>query len=240
MEKIPVEYLLKSYSVRGKILGNPRSQNTGLSKAPTCNGYRSSKLVLSGVGGDRWNQDLASAGVSCLHSLFSALLALACFKIAPLRHSSLRECPERIYRFFIVLQDHTPKMCFPSLPIGPFMKMVARIMPVFFSVGLFFSCRGSQLEKTASCGSQNICVSRRECGRDCKQRLRGRGGRRVDLFVRFVSTHLSLTLFSWSSIAEPCTHGVCIAKTVLSCNHTLPYPVIWYPEPVHLISSRPA
>lgn len=138
-----------------------------------------------------------------------------------------------------VLQDHTPKMCFPFLPIGPFMKMVARIIPAFFSGGLFFSCGGSQLEKLASCSSQSICVSRRECGRDYKQRLWGGGGRGVDLLVHFVSTQLSLTLFSWSGITVPCTPQVWIAKTVLSRSHTLPYPVVWYLEPLHLISSRP-
>ena len=101
-----------------------------------------------------------------------------------------------IHILLTVLQDHTPKMCFPSLPIGPFMKTVARIISAFFSGGLFFSRGESQLEKPVSCSSQNICVSRRECRRDYKQCLWGGGRRGVDLLVHSVSTQLSLTLFS--------------------------------------------
>lgn len=138
-----------------------------------------------------------------------------------------------------VLRDHIPEMCFPSLPIRSFVKMVAGIIPAFFFWGLFFSCGGSQLEKPASCSSQNICVSRRECSRDYKQCLWGGGERGVDLLIHFVSTQLSLALFSWSGITVPCTPQVWIAKTLLSHNHTLPYPVLWYPGPLHLISSRP-
>lgn len=34
-----------------------------------------------------------------------------------------------------VLRDHIPKMCFPSLPIRSFVKMVARFIPAFFFWG---------------------------------------------------------------------------------------------------------
>lgn len=69
-----------------------------------------------------------------------------------------------------VLQYHTPKMCFSSLPIRSFMEKVARIIPVlgcFFSRGLSFSCGIIQLEKLAvrrGCGgtSSNVSGRRRE------------------------------------------------------------------------------
>lgn len=38
-----------------------------------------------------------------------------------------------------ILQDHTAKMCFPSLPIEPFIKLVARIIPVVIFLGVYSS-----------------------------------------------------------------------------------------------------
>lgn len=141
----------------------------------------------------------------------------------PLRHSSLRECLEQIYSFFpttmynLFFQDHKPKIRFPSLPIGRFMKMVSRIIPVlpfYFSGVLFFSCGGSELEKPASCHSQNICLPRRESSRDYKQQLWGRGGRGADLLMHFASTQPSLTLFSWIDTFVPHTPHTWLAITI--------------------------
>lgn len=141
----------------------------------------------------------------------------------PLRHSSLRECLEQIYSFFpttmynLFFQDHKPKIRFPSLPIGRFMKMVSRIIPVlpfYFSGVLFFSRGGSELEKPASCHSQNICLPRRKSSRDYKQQLWGRGGRGADLLMHFASTQPSLTLFSWIDTFVPHTPHTWLAITI--------------------------
>lgn len=132
-----------------------------------------------------------------------------------------------------VLQYHTPKMCFPSLPIQSFMETVARIIPVWFFFppgGLSFPCGRGQLEKLAS-GSQkgvwgttgNVSGARRESS-----------GFAPALCFHTPQLH-SLQLKCHHCATPP----VCMVGAVVSHSHTLPYPVIWYSVPLPLIASRP-
>lgn len=134
---------------------------------------------------------------------------------------------------FTVLQYHTPKMCFPSLPIRSFMERVSRIIPVsvFFPGGLSFSCVVSQLEKLASGSQKGMCG-------DFKKYLRAEGRRAVALLWHCF--HTPQPYYLQLKCPHCATPPVCTVRTVLSCNHTLPYQVIWYSVSLHLISSRPA
>lgn len=161
----------------------------------------------------------------------------------PLRHGSLRECPEQIHRFFLhfcriihqrcashlYLWDSLLK-CFPRL----FLQVFGFFVVFFFSGVLFFSWGESQLEKLASCSSQNISVSRRECNRDYKQWLWGGGGRAVDLFIHSAFTLLSPTLqLLWHLCA---THTPSLHSLPMQPHP--PLSTICYPEPLNLASSR--
>lgn len=128
-------------------------------------------------------------------------------------------------------------MCFPSLPIGPFMNWLPGLfLQSFFDGSLFFLCRSHQLEKQWCHAILKMLVfpersvagaTSNVCG---EEEIEESG---------FASIQLSLPLFRWSSITVPCTPQVWIAKPILSCNHILTYPVILYPEPLLLIFSRP-
>lgn len=159
-----------------------------------------------------------------------------------LRQCSLRECPEQIHGFFlhfcrIVHQRCASHLCLWDSLLKCFAGLFLQVFVFcfsFFSGVLFFSWGESQLEKLASCSSQNISVSRRECSRDCKQWLWGGGGRRMDLLIHFASTWLSLTLqLLW--------HLCATQAPSLHSPPMLPHPplsTICYPEPLYLASSR--
>lgn len=93
----------------------------------------------------------------------------------------------------------------------------------FFSGDLSFSCGVSQLEKRHTV--RRVWWAYKQC-------LWGGGGRAAGFFLHFVSTHLSLTVFSWSAITVPHPPGLHGQNCPIMQSHP--------PLPSHLVLSAAA
>lgn len=213
------------------MLGNPRSQNMGLSKPQLAMGVGQAN-VLSGVGGNTWNQDLASVRASCLHSLFSALLlTIAWFKIMLLKHRSLRECQEKIFfsQFCsIIHQICASHLCLYNLLWKEFPGL---FLFQFSFLGFVLFMWSKSAGEAGLKQSEGHVGGLQEISRDRRKESSG--------FAPALLPHTS-ALLSPAEVPSLChTPGLHSQNCPIMQSH-LPYQVIWYSVSLHLISSRPA